>query len=379
MRILVDINHPAHVHLFKNLIWMLQRRGHQTLVTARQKDVTTDLLDALGIEYVCLSRIGSGMLAMGTELLRRYVRLFALARRFRPDAMIALSGVTFAPVGALLGVPRIVLEEAEHARLQRALSLPLATCIFTGTGYRGSHGGRHRRFRGIWVQAYLDPKYFTPDPAPLRQAGVEPDQPYTVLRRVSWGAAHDAGLRATSVDQEVEIVQRLGRFGRVLISSEAPLPEALTPYRSPVPPHHMHDLLAFAKLYLGEGGTMAAEAAVLGTPAVFCNPLRCGYLDALEHEYGLLRNCDSPAEGVAIAEDLLHRPDLASIWQQRRRRLLDESDDVVEFIYRLLVEYGRGPCPRRHAAAGASRAMAARRDPLQGCGARGPTPNLPPE
>ena len=78
MRILVDINHPAHVHLFKNLIWLLQRRGHHVRVTARQKDVTCDLLDALGIKYVCLSRIGSGLVALGKELLTRYARLFAL-------------------------------------------------------------------------------------------------------------------------------------------------------------------------------------------------------------------------------------------------------------------------------------------------------------
>jgi len=341
VRILVDINHPAHVHLFKNLIWLLQRRRHHVLVAARQKDVTTDLLDALGIEYVCLSRIGTGIVALGRELLTRYVRLFALARRFRPNAMIALSGVTFGPVGAVLGIPRIVLEEAEHARLQRALSLPFATCVFTGTGYRGSHGARHRRFRGIWVQSYLDPKYFTPDPGPLRQAGLEPDQPYVVLRKVSWDAAHDVGLQALSLDDEVAIVRRLGRFGRVLISSEAPLPDALEPYRSPVPVQHMHHLLAFARLYIGEGGTMAAEAAVLGTPAVFCSPLRCGYLNALEHEYGLLRNCNALADGAEIAEQLLAREDLAQTWRRRRRRLLDESEDVVEFMYNLLQEFTR--------------------------------------
>jgi hypothetical protein len=29
MKIVVDINHPAHVHFFKNFIWEMEERGHQ--------------------------------------------------------------------------------------------------------------------------------------------------------------------------------------------------------------------------------------------------------------------------------------------------------------------------------------------------------------
>ncbi len=39
MRILVDIGHPAHVHFFKNFIWEMEKRGHEFIVTARDKDV----------------------------------------------------------------------------------------------------------------------------------------------------------------------------------------------------------------------------------------------------------------------------------------------------------------------------------------------------
>lgn len=338
MRALVDITHPAHVHLFKHVLWKLQAAGDPVLVTSREKDVATTLLDALGIEHVCLSRAGRGLAGLAGEWALRCGRLLRHARRFRPDVMLALNGVCIAPVGALLGIPRVVLEEAEHARLQRSIALPLATHIMTGTGYLGDHGARQRRFRGIWVQAYLDPRYFTPAAAPLREAGLDPDSPYIVVRLVAWKAAHDAGLRGTGISALVEAVEQLSSFGRVLISSEGPLPEPLLGWRNPVPAEHVHDLLAFAALYLGEGGTMAAEAGVLGTPAIFCSPLKCGYLTAMEQDYGLVRTAGSIIEALPIARELLVRPGLGAEWQARRKALLDDSQDVVEFMYDTLVE-----------------------------------------
>ncbi len=338
MRALVDITHPAHVHLFKHVLRKLQAAGDPVLVTSREKDVTTTLLDALGIEHVCLSRAGRSLPGLAGEWAVRCVRLLRHARRFRPDVMLALNGVCTAPVGALLRVPRVVLEEAEHARLQRSVALPLATHIMTGTGYQGDHGARQRRFRGIWVQAYLDPRYFSPAAAPLREAGVDVDSPYIVVRLVAWQAAHDAGLAGTETGDLVEAVEQLSSFGRVLVSSERPLPEPLLPWRNPVPAEHMHDLLAFAALYLGEGGTMAAEAGVLGTPAIFCSPLKCGYLTAMAEDYGLVRIAGSIDEALPIAKELLVNPALAAEWQARRKALLDDSQDVVEFMYDTLVE-----------------------------------------
>ena len=44
MNILIDIIHPAHVHFFRHAISEFEKRGHKVAVTARQKDVTIELL-----------------------------------------------------------------------------------------------------------------------------------------------------------------------------------------------------------------------------------------------------------------------------------------------------------------------------------------------
>ena len=45
MRIFIDIGHPAHVHYFRYIINKLKMDGNDIFITARNKDVTHQLLN----------------------------------------------------------------------------------------------------------------------------------------------------------------------------------------------------------------------------------------------------------------------------------------------------------------------------------------------
>jgi len=341
MNVLFDLTHPAFVHLFKNVIRLLQDRGHAVLAAAREKEMTVDLLEALKIPYQCLSRKRSGLLGMAKELIERDIRMVKLARQFRPDVLVGGSAVSLGTIGCLLRLPVLILDEMDAAWLQRAIGLPFASHVLTGTGYQKNLGRRQVRFRGVWVQSYLDPRYFKPDPAPLVNAGIDPEESYVILRLVSWGAVHDVGLKGSSQEEVIRAVQRLKDYGRVFISMEAGLPAALADLSCPVPVHRVHDLMAYADLYIGEGVTMAAEAAVLGVPSIVCNPLCPGYLQALIDRYGLVHSVNSLEDGLLIAEEMLTRDTIREEQQQKRQRLLAESDDIVEFMYEWIEKEAR--------------------------------------
>ncbi len=337
MRVLVDITHPVNVHFFKHLIWQLQDEGHAVLVTARDKDVAVELLCALGIEHVCISRRSAGLIGMALELVERDLRLLDVARAFRPDVMVAAeAGVSIGPVGAALGVPRVVFEQVDLAPLQRALGLPFATFICTGTGYLKQHGSRQARFRGFLAHAYLDPRRFRPDPEPLLRYGVNVAEPYVILRQVSWSATHDVGRRGMFQAELAQAIRRLERFGRVWVSSESPLPAALREYENPVPAAHFHNLLAFARMCVAEGGTVAVEAGMLGTPAICCHSYNFGYLQALEKRYGVIRRTCGLAEALTVAEELAASGDARRRWRDRSRRMFAHSEDVLAFMRRMV-------------------------------------------
>ena len=51
MRILIDIGHPAHVHLFKHFAWEMQKKGHTIFFTCREKEFEIYLLEKYGFAF----------------------------------------------------------------------------------------------------------------------------------------------------------------------------------------------------------------------------------------------------------------------------------------------------------------------------------------
>ncbi|MHC4836276.1 MAG: DUF354 domain-containing protein [Planctomycetota bacterium] len=336
MRVLFDIVHPAQVHFFKQAIRQLQQRGDEVLVTARRKDITVELLKALNIEHTCISSKGANMLAMGFELIGRTLKLMKIARKFKPDVMVARVGHSIGIAGKLMGIPTVIYDDMEHAKLQAAIGMTFATYICTGLGYYRDFGRRHVRFQGPPVLSYMAPDYFTPDPEPLREAGLNPDQTLIFFRTVSWGASHDVGRKGTTLSELETAIATLSKYGRIVISSEDPLPQSLAQYANPVPVDHMHDLLAFCDVCMIEGGTMAEEAAVLGVPSICKNTYDFGYLRALDSEYGLVFRPESMDKAVEIAEDILKNPNAKTEFKEKQQKLLADSEDVASFMLTMI-------------------------------------------
>jgi len=276
------------------------------------------------------------MMSMALELVSRTFKLFRLARSFRPDVMVARVGHSIGCTGKILRVPTVIYDDMEHAKLQAAIGMTFATYICTGLGYYRNFGNRHVRFKGPPVLSYLSPDVFTPDPARLRNAGVDSDQPLIFFRMVSWGASHDIGRTGTTLSELEKALETLSPFARIIISSEDPLPETLSEYRNPVPIEYVHDVLAFSTVCLIEGGTMAEEAAVLGTPSICKNTYDFGYLRALDKDYGLVYRPESMDQAVEISLKILRDPGAKTDFETKRQRLLRESDNVVDFMIRMI-------------------------------------------
>jgi predicted glycosyltransferase len=123
----------------------------------------------------------------------------------------------------------------------------------------------------------------------LKILGVDPGQKYFLVRFVDMIASHDTGETGLSYNDKTRIIEHLMRFGRVYISSEGRLPQKWQSLKIKIPPHMLHDALAFATLCVGDSQTMAAEAAMLGTPSLRVSTFsgRISYLKDLEQNYGL--------------------------------------------------------------------------------------------
>ena len=331
MRLLFDVLHPAHVHFFRPLAEAALEGGGEVLFTAREKDVTRQLLEAYDLPGEILTGIGGGMLGLAREMAVRTAKLCARVRSFEPDLMLGIMGPVIAPVSRIMGVPSWVFYDTETAGLTNRFVYPMCHRLFLPVAYSGPAPDKAIRYPGYHELSYLHPNRFTADPSVLEDAGLDGREPFAVVRLVSWEASHDVG--DSGFQDPVGFVRWLSERIRVVVSGERGVPEELRPLAMTLPPERVHHLLAAADLYVGEGATMAAEAAVLGTPAVFVHTARLGYLLELEEKFQLLWNTDSQSRAVEIVTSCLEDIDATrALFQSRRSLMLEERIDVGAWL-----------------------------------------------
>lgn len=334
-RILIDLQHPAHLHFFRHAARLLLENGHEVLFTGRDKDILKELARELDIRVVFFGKAGRGVIRLGLELIFRYFHLMKIIRRFRPNIIMAIAGTFVSLPGWLHRIPVHVFYDTEHAHVSNFLAYSFSECVHVPQCYRRQISVRHVRYNGYHELAYLHPLYFCPDPSVLSEAGILAGEDFALLRFVNWEAGHDIGLKGFSREWKIRAVQRLMQVGRVLISSEGELPSELELYRLKLPVSRIHHLMAFASLIFGESATMASEGAVLGVPGVFLDPVGRGYTDELERCYQIVFNFTpdnqeaAVEKGVALMRDCRTHP---GKWRARGRRIIEEKINVTAMI-----------------------------------------------
>lgn len=341
MKIVVDINHPAHVHYFKHFIWKMQEKGHDFLITASDKDVSYRLLDAYGFDYIKLGNYGSSFGKKLFNLPLMSLRMYGAIINYKPDLCLGAGSIRAAHAAYLLKIPSIIMESTEHSSEQIRLYLPFVKTILTPSCFMKDLGPKQIRYSSYKELMYLHPNYFTPNSAVLDELDLSEDDPFIIVRFVSWGASHDVGQHG--IRDKVGLVKALEQHGRVIITSEGELPHELQSYRIRVSPEKLHDLLYYATLYVGEGATTASECAVLGTHAIYVNTLSLGYIAEEAERYDLVsdfstRLCTDETV-LAEANKLLEDHNLWAEGKRKVKSLLQDKIDVTAFMVWFVENY----------------------------------------
>jgi predicted glycosyltransferase len=331
--ILIDILHPAHVHFFRNVIHELKMQGHKVVITARAKEISIELLEVYNLNYHLISRQRNGIMLLW-EMIIRTMRLIAICLREKPDLLMGIMGPSIALTGFLLRIPRWIFYDTENAWMTNCFAYPLATRIYTPQCYMSSRRKNETRYPGYHELAYLHPQRFHADKNIVAKYSIDTGSPYVIVRFVSWQASHDAGEKGLSMLQKEKLVKQLEQYATVYISSESPLPENLSSRRLDAAIEDIHHLLAFARLVVGESATMASEAAVLGTKAVFISDTKRGYTLEQEKLYHLVCNysCSQLQEVFTFIDREFSDPASTDKAASAHRQLLRDRIDVTSFI-----------------------------------------------
>ena len=341
MKIFLDIGHPAHVHYFRNFIKIMEKKGHTFFVSARDRSIIHYLLRNYKIPYFNRGKGRNGIVGKLSYMFSVDVKLFFKLLKYKPDIFISFASPYAAQVSWLYRKPHIVLDDTEHARFGHLFYKPFSNVFLNPSSFQKDFGKKQIRFNSFTELFYLHSNYFSPSSNILSLLGLKENEKYVLLRFVSWEANHDIGHSGLDLDTKKQIVKLFIAKGyKVFISIEA---ENYDPffenYIIKIPPEFIHDVLIFCELFVAESGTMASEAAILGTPVVYVNSLPLmGYLKE-EKEKGLLYHFTSSAGVVEKIEELIKFSNLKNEYQSRCKQLLADKIDPTSFLVWFIENY----------------------------------------
>lgn len=310
MRVWIDVTNSPHVVFFRPLVALLEARGHDVTITARDFAQTLELLEDAGLEHTVVgpphagaSRAGK-VAAMASRL--RALRRFARPRRF--DVALSHASHELPLAARSLHVPSSYAFDYEFARAQHALGCRAARRVVVPAAIPearldriGAHADKVRRYPGLKEEYYLHG--FVPDPGVLDALEVDPSRILAVVRTppdVSLYHRHASPLFAgvlerLGTDAAVQaVVLPRTREQRASIRGAA-LPSLVVPERAV----DALSLVAHADLVVSAGGTMNREAVALGTPVYTTFSGRMGAVDEGLVAEGRLRALSDPS-GIRV-------------------------------------------------------------------------------
>lgn len=336
MNILIDINHPAHVHLVKNAYHELKAKGHEIIVTVKDIPSAKALLDSEGIPYINIGRKDDSLAKKGIDQLIYDWRIWKLVHKHKIELGFG-SSINIPHVSRMSKMKSVLLDDDDDAvePLVVKFAHPFADVILTPDSIVRK-AKQTITYPGTHELAYLHPNRFVPDKRILKGLGLKEGEKFFILRFNAFKAHHDVGAKGLSIEGKRRLIKTLSNYGKVFITTERNIDDEFIPYQLKVSQEKVHSLMYYATMFIGDSQTMTTEAAILGTPAVKCNSFagRLAVPNELEERYGLCYAYlpEDEENFHKKIEELLATPNLKDEWAKRRETFLKEKIDVTAFL-----------------------------------------------
>jgi len=338
MNTLFEINHPGQVHLLRQTIDELSKRGHKVVVITKNERLIRYLLEAYSIPYIVLGDKGKGIRG---KIFQQFIfDLKALRLVYKQNFKLGVgSSITNDHVSFLSPLQSIHLSDDDEDIVPfiTRFSYPFTKVILSPDSLTfNKFGKKNIGYSGYHELAYLHPNRFNPDAQVIRDIGIGPEDKYFVLRFVALKGHHDFGHTGITYDQKKRLIELLKWHGRIFITSENEIEPEFEEYRLPISAAKIHSLMSYATMFIGDSQTMTSEAAILGTPAIKCNSFagKLSVPNELEHKYDLCYSFQPEDFNKMLKKikALLSLENLKKKWQVRRQKMLSEKIDVTAFL-----------------------------------------------
>lgn len=347
MKVWIDVLTPKQANLFAELHHRLIAKGFKTLVTTREYREVNELLGLKGLRATQIGRHGGANLSEKlTESSKRVLGLANTVEEYKPDVAISFASPEAARVAFGLKIPHYCISDSPHAEAVSRLTIPLSQKLFTPWIIPSWAWRRYGiNPRDIVRYHALDPKVWLSNYKETSSKSdalkVDRTKPILILRTSEEQAAYLSDRSGASPNTAIDIIHRILELDTGLIQIVV-LPRydgQVERFRRRfgdriIVSEHITDAISLMRsstIFVGGGGTMTAEAALLGLQVISCYPGESTFVERYLVNQGLVERLLDPTRIAHRVIAIAKNPDL----EQRRKRaakLLEGMEDPLRII-----------------------------------------------
>jgi uncharacterized protein len=338
LKIWFDILTPKQVMFFRRTVNLLRNSGQEVLCTSRKYREAVELAR---IKKLDLRVVGSHGGADRYDKLResasRTYELAEVVKRSEPDVAVTFSSPEGSRVAFGLGIKHIGFNDSPHAEAVARLTIPLTNKLYcpwvipysAWSGY-GITKKEVIHYRALDPAAWLKHHDNDDDIQDVKQ-----DKKMILLRLEESKASYIADKKASTTKMIDSFVDELWQSANIVVLCryEDQIAEVQSRYGDKV--QVLTDvvdgisLIKSTKLFVGAGGTMTAEAALLGKPTISIAPIQF-YVDKYLVKSGLVKRAIDSRSLVRLGTKMISDEQYMLTQKKRAAQILGRMEDPTE-------------------------------------------------
>jgi predicted glycosyltransferase len=322
---------------FRRAINLLHNSGHEVLCTSRKYREAVELAR---IKKIDLTFVGSHGGADRYNKLRQGARrtyeLAEVVNQFGPDVAITFSSPEGSRVAFGLGIRHIAFNDSPHAEAVAKLTIPLASKLYcpwvipqSAWSIYGIAKKNILHYRALDPAAWL--KHYNDDGI----QEVKQEKKMILLRLEESKASYIADKKINTIKMIDGFVDELWQSANIVVLCryKDQIAEVESRYGNKV--QVLRDvvegtnLIKTAQLFVGAGGTMTAEAALLGKPTISIAPIQF-YVEKYLVRSGLVKRAVNSRSLVRLGTKMMSDERYIQTQKKRAVRILRSMEDPTE-------------------------------------------------
>ena len=323
---------------FRHAVTLLHNSGHEVLCTSRKYREAVELakIKKLDLTFVG-SHGGADRYDKLREGARRTYELAEVIKQFGPDVAVSFSSPEGTRVAFGLGIRHIGFNDSPHSESVAKLTVPLTSKLYcpwvipysAWSGY-GIAKKNIVHYRALDPAAWL--KHHNDDMQEVKQ---DKKMMMILLRLEESKASYIADKKVSTTKMIDSFVNELWHSANIVVLCryDDQIAEIESRYGNKVQVlREVVDgitLINSTQLFVGAGGTMTAEAALLGKPTISIAPIQF-YVDKYLVKSGLVKRANNSRSLVRLGMKMISDERYIQTQKKRATRILGRMEDPTE-------------------------------------------------